>query len=36
MLEIVFSASIGFVLGYIVCTNLKNKDKKIPFKKGIK
>lgn len=38
MIEIILAVCMGFVSGYMVCTTIKNiekKDKKIPFKEGI-
>lgn len=39
MMEILL-ANLGFVVGYMICSIVRNiekkKDKKIPFKKGIK
>ena len=38
MIEIILALCIGFLSGYMVCSTIRNidkKDKKIPFKEGI-
>lgn len=38
MIEIILAVCMGFVMGYMVCSTIRNidkKDKKIPFKERI-
>lgn len=38
MIELILGVCMGFVSGYMVCSIIRNidkKDKKIPFKEGI-